>query len=118
MLEITFISLLFVSLFGIVFILFRKIPSLIALPEADCPTGESIVLKIKQEIKKDIKKIPGAEKFDYELYLQKMLSKVRVLTIKTENKTGNWLEGLRKRRNGQNHNDEYWQELKKSKDGK
>ena len=118
MLEITFISLLFVSLFGIVFILFRKIPSLIALPEADCPTRESILLKIKQEIKKDIKKIPGAEKFDYELYLQKMLSKVRVLTIKTENKTGSWLEGLRKRRNGQNHNDEYWQELKKAKDGK
>ena len=93
---------------------------MIALPEADCPTGESIVLKIKQEIKRDIKKIPGAEKFDYELYLQKMLSKVRVLTIKTENKTGNWLERLRQRRNGHNGHDNsaYWEELKKAKKGK
>lgn len=112
-LEIIFSTLLFISLSGIGYILFKKIPALVELPEINLPK-----LSIVSGVKKVVKKIPGSEKFDYELYLQKMLSKVRVLTIKTENKTGSWLEGLRKRRNGQNHNDEYWKELKKAKDGK
>lgn len=112
-LEIIFTSLLLIGLSGIGFILFRKIPVLAKLPEANLPKGS-----IVSAIKKGIKKIPGAQKFDYELYLQKMLSKVRVLTLKTESKTGSWLERLRQRRNGHNHDDGYWEELKKAKDGK
>lgn len=113
-LEIFLLSLLVFSLIGIALILFRKIPVLVKLPEARL-VGESLFHKIK----KGVARLPGAQKFDYELYLQKMLSKVRVLTLKTETKTGNWLERLRQKRNGHNgHNNEYWEELKKAKDGK
>lgn len=112
-LEIIFTSLLLVSLSGIGFILLRKIPLLVELPETDLPKGSIVSV-----IKKGLKKIPGTKKFDYELYLQKTLSKIRVLTLKTESKTGSWLERLRKKRNGHNHDDGYWEELKKAKDGK
>lgn len=110
-LEIILSFVLFASFIGIGTIFFRKIPLLVKLPEVES-VRESLVSKVR----KGVAKLPGAKKFDYELYLQKMLSKVRVLTLKTENKTGNWLERLRQRRNG--HNNEYWEELKKAKDGK
>ena len=116
-LELAFAIILLTSLSGMGFILFRKIPVMLALPEKNFPK-EQIVSGIKKEIKRGIRKIPGAKKFDYELYLQKALSKVRVLTLKTESKTGSWLEKLRQKRNGHNHDNTYWEELKKAKDGK
>lgn len=113
MLGIILASISFFSLFGILLILFRKMPLLVKLPE-----GNSIWELLTPEIKKGLAKIPGAKNIDYELYLQKMLSKARVLTMKVEGKTGNWLERLRQRRNGHNHDSEYWEELKNAKDGK
>ena|SRR3989338_5082598 len=110
------IILLFVSVAsfaGSAIILLRKIPVLIKLPETEL-SEESLISRVK----KIVSKAPGAGKFDYDLLLQKMLSKVRILTMKTESKTGSWLERLRKKRNGNNHNNEYWEELKKAKDGK
>lgn len=111
--EITAIIILVGSLFGIGVILLRKIPVLVELPET--PAGFNLkesLLKLKNKIKflKHLK-IPA-----YEIFLQKILSKVRVLTLKTESKTSNWLEKLRqksiKKRN--NFSDNYWQGLKKS----
>jgi len=117
LLEIIFIFLLLTSLSGMGFILLRKVPTLLELPQSSFQK-EQILSSIKNEIKRGIKIIPGAQKFDYELYLQKALSKVRVLTLKTESQTGSWLEKLRQRRNGHNHNAAYWEELKKAKEGK
>ncbi|MBI2626464.1 MAG: hypothetical protein HYW69_02640 [Candidatus Nealsonbacteria bacterium] len=111
-LEIIFIAVLLISLGGISAILFRKIPILVGLREKNI-SGQSLISKIKR----GIKKLPGAGKIDYDLYLQKMLSRIRVLTMKTESKTGNWLERLRQKRNGHNGADEYWEELKKIKKG-
>ncbi|MBI2449925.1 MAG: hypothetical protein HYV47_00140 [Candidatus Nealsonbacteria bacterium] len=115
MLEIILALLSFFSLLGIGFILFKKIPSLLELPGDDFPKWPIISI-----LKKGVKSIPGSQKFDYELYLEKILSRVRVLTLKTESKTGNWLTWLRQRRNGHNghSNGEYWDKLKKVKDGK
>ena len=71
-------------------------------------------------IKKTIQIIPGVRRFPYEKYLQKVLSKFRILTLRTENKTGHWLEKLRQRANKKNNSgkkekDNYWEELKKAK---
>ncbi|MDO8551620.1 MAG: hypothetical protein Q7S03_02975 [bacterium] len=112
-LEIIFTAVLLISLGGISVILFRKIPILVNLLEKNT-SGQSFISKIKR----GITKFPGAGKIDYDLYLQKMLSHFRVLTLKTESKTGSWLEKLRQKRNGHNGADEYWEELKKTKDGK
>ena len=110
--EIILITISCLSFLGMGVILLRKIPILVNLPATKEAQG-SLLAKIK----KGAVKLPGAKKFDYELYLQKALSKVRILTLKTESKTGTWLERLRQRRNGHN-NDEYWEELKKAKNGK
>ena len=116
MIELIFIIILVLSLIGLGEILFRRIPDLVKLPELASDSQKTLVSKIKERAKN----IPGLKDFSYELYLQKILSKFRVLSMKTENKTGGWLERLRQKKNHKNGNnhDKYWQELKKAKDGK
>lgn len=116
MVELIFIVVLLLSLVGLTTILWRKMPALCKLPERDFNFGNSLTGGIKS----GIKKIPGIENFHYELYLQKVLSRIRVLTMKTENKTGNWLERLRQKNceKHQTNNDNYWDELRKAKNGK
>src|SRR3989344_3231487 len=112
MIEIIFLSLLIFSLLGMGVILFRKFPLLAKLPEIPI-SKKSLTTTIKERVKK----LPGADKFDYEMYLQKLLSKIRILTLKTESTTESWLAKLRQkaiRKNGRN-GDGYWEELKKTK---
>ena len=115
MIELILTVLLVGSLAGIGVILYRKIPLLVKLPGIPLNWQSDFLLKIK----KGVKRLPGAETLNYELYLQKVLSRVRVLTLKTENKTSNWLERLRQKNNQKNNRkpDNYWEELKKSKKG-
>ena len=113
MIEIIFLSLLIFSLLGMGVILFRKFPLLAKLPETTPISKAYLALKFKESVKK----LPGANKFDYEMYLQKLLSKIRILTLKTESTTESWLAKLRQkaiRKNGR-HSDNYWEELKKTK---
>jgi hypothetical protein len=113
-LEIILAILSILSLLGFFFLILRKIPALSSLPENNQPE-ESITVKIKRQMNH----LPGSEALDYEVHLQKVLSKVRVLTLKTEQKTGTWLEKLRQKSNQKkNGQDNYWEELKKAKDGK
>jgi len=102
------------SLAGMAVILTRKIPDLCKLPEQNLNFSASVASVIKS----GVKKIPVIKGFSYELYLQKVLSRVRVLTLKTESKTGNWLERLRQKNCKKNHtnHDGYWDTLKKAKD--
>ncbi len=115
MVEIILAIILFVSLLGLCVILSRKIPVLTGLPEAP-KSGEPLAVRLR----KQVQTLPGSDTINYELYLQKLLSRIRVLTMKTEQKTGIWLEKLRKRNNQKvNHKkDSYWEELKRAKDGK
>lgn len=103
--------ILFSSLVGMGVLLFRKISFLADLPE----TSTRFNLKKKAvKIKEKIKNLIPFEDFSNEMFLQKVLSKIRVLTLKTENQTANWLELLRQRsiRKKNNVSDNYWQELK------
>ena len=110
------IVILFLSLAGMAVILLRKMTVLGKLPERDFAFGNSLVCGLRG----GLKKMPVIKGFSYELYLQKVLSKIRVLTLKTENKTGSWLERLRQKNCKKNHtnNDGYWDTLKKAKDDK
>ena len=114
MIELIFIIILVLSFIGLGVILFRRMPDLVKLPEPVGDLRKVVILRVKEKAKG----FPGIR--NYELYLQKILSKFRVLTMKTENKTGGWLEKLRQKQNKNNgsHNDSYWEELKKAKDGK
>ncbi len=110
--EIIAIIILLVSFLGMSVILFRKIPLLLELPE----TPVEISLKTRLiETKEKIKtsryfKVPSSE-----IFLQKLLSKIRILTLRTDNKTANWLQKLREKSQRKKFKkDDYWKELKKA----
>jgi len=115
MAELILLIFVLVGLSGMGVILYRKMPSLANLPETseNLPRFSEIVKKARDRSKEGAKKISGG-RLDHELYLQKILSKIRILTLKTENKTAFWLEKLRRKRTNQDQQD-YWQELKKAK---
>ncbi len=100
------------SLLGIGAILFRKIPVLAELPEIT-PKREE---KLSAKAKKKIQEFNPFKSFSSEIFLQKLLSRLRILTLKTDNKTSGWLQKLREKsqRKKNLENDNYWEEIKKS----
>ena len=111
--ELAALIILFGSLLGMGAIMLRKIPVLVDLPKViKKPSGEPFWLKLKRKIKN----IPGFKSFSYEIFLQKLLSRIRILTLKTDNKTSSWLQRLRERSQKRKFqdNDNYWEEIKKS----
>lgn len=92
-------------------IILRKIPVLVTLPSEILSPKEGVISGLKDKIKK----ISLFRDFSYELLLQKMLSRIRILTLKTENKTFNWIQKLKeKTQKKEIENDNYWEEVKKS----
>jgi len=89
-------------------IVFKKIPLLLELPETEPArfNWKELLVKIKDSL--------PLGSFSFEIFLQKILSKVRILTLKTDHKTSNWLQKLRER--GQkkkfDENDNYWREIR------
>jgi hypothetical protein len=111
MAELIAIIILFSGFIGIGIILFRKIPVLAQLPEV--PTSFDFKTKI-QKIAEKIKNSKYLKTPPFEILLQKVLSKVRILTFKIENKTGSLLQKLREKSEKKKENDQYWRKLKKS----
>ena len=110
--EIIPIIILLVSLFAVLTIIFRKIPILAELPEiSEGHVKEAPWFKIKNRIR--VFRI--FHSFSFETFLQKILSKIRILTLRTDNKTSNLLQKLREKAQQKNLGDEnYWQGLKDS----
>ncbi|MBZ9569724.1 hypothetical protein KJA16_02275 [Patescibacteria group bacterium] len=99
------------SLIGMGVILFRKVPVLTELSEV--PGGFDFKIKFLQ-IKEKIKNSKYFKLLSFEVLLQKVLSKIRILSLKAENKISIWLQKLREKSQKKKENDKYWQELKKS----
>jgi len=113
MLESFATIIFFIGFVGMSIIVLRKIPVLAELPIQQTETEKSRVLKtIKEKI--NANKIINS--FSADIILQKVLSKIRILTLKTDNKTSIWLAKLRQRsiEKKKNFSDNYWKELKKS----
>ena len=105
--------ILFGSLLGMGTILFRKISLLSELPEAPARLNlKRTLLKLKEKIKI----LNPFKDFSSEVFLQKILSKIRILALKIENKIANYLQKLREKsqKKKSKENDNYWSELKKS----
>ena len=131
MIETIATIILICSLLGIGVIVRRKIPLLVELPESLPEEGESIGLKLKQKTEK----LSPLKNFPYEIFLQKFISKIRILSLKTDKQTFNWLQKLREKSkkrtffsrsvDWQNQEtkkkkldeDNYWEEIKKIKKG-
>jgi len=75
------------SIFGIAMVLFRKIPVLAELPVVfDKNSGERVLLEIKNKAKSI---------FPKEVFLQKILSQIRIIIMKIERKIDGWLQKIR-----------------------
>ncbi len=104
--------ILIFSLLGIGEILFRKIPVLAELPEIT-PREEE---RLFEKAKKKIKDFNPFKSLSSEIFLQKLLSRIRILTLKTDSKTSSWLQRLREKsqRKKNFENDHYWEEIRTS----
>lgn len=114
--EITASIVLVTSLASLGYVIGRKVPRLLKFPAKQ--EGDSI-----QEILQNAKKkIQGSAHFKAisspHIMLQALLSKARIFSLRTENKTSQWLESLRKKSQKKKaaFSDDYWQQLKKGKE--
>lgn len=123
--------ILICSLLGIGVIVRRKIPFLVKLPEDLPEKGEPISLKLKQRTEE----LSPFKNFSYEIFLQKFISRIRILILKIDKQTFNWLQKLREKskkrtissrsadwqkqeaRKSKLDEDNYWEEIKKIKKG-
>lgn len=110
MIELIATIILLGSLLGMGIIIAKKIPILAQLPRTEEKKFDFKIKKFFLGIKKRVKNIP------FEFFLQKVLSKIRILSLKMESKTGNLLQKLREKslKKRSKDDDKYWQELKKS----
>jgi len=114
MIELIFAIILVGSFLGILAIIFRKIPVLSKFSETkENFSRESFLLNLKEKIKKFF--IFNFKSFPLEIILQKILSKIRILTLRLENKISLWLQKLREeaQKKKNEENDNYWKKLKK-----
>ncbi len=105
------ITTLFIGLIGMGVIILRKIPVLAELSLQE--TGSSSLRGLRKKIKNN----ETLKKFFGKLLLQKILSKVKILTLKTESRTSAWLTNSRRRsfkKRGKFTGD-YWKEVRKRK---
>ena len=101
------------SLLGTAVIIFRKIPALVELPEMP---SKFDLKDISVKLKEKIIILNPFKNFSSEVFLQKILSKIRILALKIENKIANYLQRLREKsqKKKSKENDNYWEEIKKS----
>src|SRR4030042_2364858 len=110
MIEIIVSIILIVSFSGMLVIFLRKVPVLISLPQKNKSPKKDLFFKLKEKILR----IRSFRSFSFESFLEKFLSKIRILTLKTDRKTSCWLQQLREnnRKKKERENDNYWQDLK------
>ncbi len=102
--EIICAILFILSLGGMFFIFFRKAPEIAVF------VSQKAALERSEE-----KKSEPARQFSKNLILQKALTKFRILVLKTDNKTSEWMKLLRQKskENKVKFSEGYWDKLRK-----
>jgi hypothetical protein len=117
MIELISLSFILIGFSGMMVIIFKKISLLAELPLEESLSLKGILLQAKEKIKNSnlFYSISSG------LFLQKFLSKIRILALKIENKVGNLLQVLRERQKNKKiqeeieKEDNYWEKIKKEK---
>lgn len=103
----------FIGFIGMGVIVIKKIPALLELPETEIQRI-GIFGKLKHKVKNNgtVKTFSSKE-----LLLQKVLSKFRILTLKTDKKTSNLLAKLRQKsiENKKKFSEDYWKRIRRGK---
>ena len=120
MIDIIFWAIFLISIVGMGIILIKKIP---VLAELSVDNDYSFLNKKKRVLLKKINSVVNKKRkiFSGEIILQKILSKIRITSLKIENKTNSWLYKLRRkslRKKESKLSDEYWEKIKEEKDRK
>jgi len=112
--EITAILIFFTSLIGMGVILLRKVPVLIELSEVPIKPFQWKDNSLK--LIEGLKSLNPFKSFSPEIFLQKILSRIRILTLKTDSKTSSWLQKLREKSQKKKFkgSDNYWEDIKTS----
>ena len=102
----------FFSFLGMLAIILRKAPVLVSLPAIEEKKEKKNWIFL---IKEKIKKINPFKKISYENILQRLIYRVRILSLKTDNKTFQLLQDLKKKalEKKRRLDDNYWAEIKK-----
>ena len=105
------IIILVLSFLGMAMIFWRKLPVLVTLEKEPKFSQRNFISKIKTRFSN----FHPFQNFSYDTFLQKILSKIRVLALKVEHKTTNLLQNMREKakRKKETEGDNYWQALKK-----
>jgi len=115
MTEIISLSISFISFLGLIIFILRKIPVLaqLSIVEDKSYQKDGIILRIVLFLKEKTKNIKNFLKsIPFEIILQKILSKIRILALKIENKIASWLSVLRKKSiEKKNFSENYWKKL-------
>ena len=101
------------SISGIGLMAYKKTPILIELSEMKkAPREENLVSVLRKKIQSE----KFFSNFSSEIFLQKLLSRVKTLALKTENKTSLLLQKLREKSKKRqiSKKDNYWEKIKKS----
>ena len=108
MFQIIALSISLVSFIGMAVIIYRRIPVLAAL------VPEQVKIKPLEEIKEKIKRNGY---FSIKKLLEKILSKFRILTLKTEHRTNNLLIKLRQKSIEEKNkfSEDYWKKVRRRK---
>jgi len=103
----------FIGFIGMGVIVIKKIPVLVELPEVEIKRPR-IFRRLGHKIKNNgtVKSFSSKE-----LLMQKMLSKFRILTLKTDKKTSNLLAKLRQKsiENKKKFSEDYWKRIRGGK---
>ena len=105
--ESFFLSLFFLSSAGLLFIVFKKIPILSSLEIKEKKYS------FRERIKNKISRIIFNQKIYFEKMLEKFLIKARILALKTDYKTWEWLKKIRERKaKREGLRKDYWKIIK------
>jgi hypothetical protein len=88
---------------------------ILAHKKAQAVAGFIPNLDSKPSIFSNVKSKIGSKLIPSELFWQKFLSKIRILVLKTDNKTSEWMRRLREKsvQNKTKFAENYWEKLKK-----
>jgi hypothetical protein len=103
MANLIFSLILILSFVGMFLIFFRKVPSILSF---EFPKEDAI-----SRFKKKAKELNPFKNFSFEVFLQKWIAKIRILSLKVDNLTFNWLKKLREKQ--KKKLDDYWEKIKK-----
>ncbi len=109
---ILIITIIFTASFlGMAVILLRKVPVLVGLKKNEVKARQGLASSVFSEV------FEGTKRISFEKYLHKILSKIRILTLKTDNKTSIWLQKLRQKsqERTKSFSDDYWKKVRGKK---